>query len=317
MSRLGRLCRRVHEEGVAATLRRAALRLLGDPDREPPLARANPAGLFATSTDAIHAQELEQIRTSSLMFEASRVEETYPEAFRWRDRVLRHAFLPATGTPRGLVVLFHGHNAFLHLGPVRPWADFDVLAPWDTFGWRRQGSWFWGERGDDFVARLLKDLIAERRRPGLPWFCLGSSMGGFGALWHGIGGGADGIYAMCPQVDLARKIDDFGGDDAGNPYAFLRGPAGGPPDLFALAEAEETLPPLFLVQNQFDHVNPFAEHAFRLLDIYNRKRAWYGARVLPSIGHGGDGRQDEAALFFSLVIDRGPPRRFEPGRAAP
>lgn len=302
-----RIARRVREVGLKEALRQGFLRVLLTPAERVPLAGVDRAGLFATDTEAIHAGERDKIRATSLLFDASQVEATYPEVFEQDGRFLRYAFLPASDAPRGLVVLFHGHDAFLHLGPVRPWAHFDVLAPWDTFGWRRQGSWFWGEKGDDFVARMVWALIGEIRqaKPDRPWFCMGSSMGGFGALYHGIKEGCDGIYAMCPQIDLAAKVDDYAGDGEGNPYAHI-GKDGrhGLPDLIDMARRRDALPPLYLIQNQYDHVNPFARHALPLIEIYNQKNAWCGLRVHPSIGHGGDGSQDEAELFFSLILDR-------------
>ena len=314
-----RFVHRARELGIKEALRQAGLRILLRPTDGLPLARANSAGLLSVETDAIHAEEKERIRTTSLLYDASHVEATYPEAFSWRDRFMRYAFLPAKGESRGLVVLFHGHNAFLHLGPVRPWERFDLLAPWDTFGWRRQGSWFWGERGDDFVAAMVHALIQEHRRraPERPWFCLGSSMGGFAALYHGIKDRSDGIYVMCPQVDLVAKTKDYGGNVEANPYAYLgRDGADGIPDLIAMARDRDILPPLYLVQNQYDHVNPFAEHAFQLLEVYNDKRAWYGLRVHPAIGHGGDGKQEEAEFFFSRILDHDPPQRVAAARKA-
>ena len=108
----------------------------------------------------------------------------------------------------------------------------------------------------------------------------------------------------------ARKIADENRAGGDGPYAHLQGKTPDVvPDLLALAESQDSLPPMFLVQNQFDHVNPFADHGFRLLDVYNRKNGWYGLRVYPAIGHGGDGAQDEAELFFRHVLDKGLPRR--------
>ena len=303
----GRFVSRIRRDGLGEALRDAGRRLLVDEAEFLPLRRADPAGLFATDVHAIHEREKSQIRASSLLFDASQVEASYPLVFESQGRLLRHAFLPATGQSRGLVVLFHGHNAFLHFGPARPWRDFDVLAPWDTFGWRRQGSWFWGEKGDDFVAHMIAALIESRRRgdAGRPWFCMGSSMGGFGALYHGLALGCDGIYVMCPQVDLRAKINDFGGRRDENPYATLAGDdPKRVPDLVAMAETRPSLPPLYLIQNQYDHVNPFAGHGLRLVEVYNRRGAWCGLRVHPSIGHGGDGSQSEAELYFSLILDR-------------
>lgn len=304
------------EVGFKEALRRAGLRMLLDPTDLVPLARVNTAGLFATDVDRIHEQERQQIRATSLMFDASQVESSYPLVFEWEDRFLRYAFLPAEGESRGLVVLFHGHNAFLHFGPVRRWRHFDVLAPWDTFGWRRQGSWFWGEKGNNSVEIMIQALIAQYRdkAPASPWFCTGGSMGGFGALYHGIKYACDGIYVMCPQIDMTAKIVDYGADNPDNPYRYLKGD--GPealPDILRLAEEHAQLPPLYLIQNQYDHVNPFPTHALRLVQTYNRKGAWCGLRVHPSVGHGGDGKQEEAELFFTLILDHAPAGRATAG----
>ena len=119
---------------------------------------------------------------------------------------------------------------------------------------------------------------------------------------------------MCPQVDLRATRLDFeraGHDDADNPYAYLQSDNGDTfPDLLALAEQQDTLPPLYLTQNQFDPVNLFAQHAHRLVDVYNRKRAWLGLRILPAIGHAPFGGDREARVFFSLIVEKNPPRKF-------
>jgi hypothetical protein len=310
--RLRGFYRRANAKGWRETLRQAALSRLMRPEEFLPLGRANPAGLLTSDLGALNAENRQQMRASSFLMEASQVEATYPLHIEVEGRVLRYAYLPATGISKGLAVLFHGHDAFLHLGPVRPWANLDLLAPWDTFGLKRQGSWFWGEKGQPFVERMVQALIARYRPDNRAWFTVGASMGGFAALYHGIKYRADGIYAMCPQVDLARKIEDFGADELTNPYRHLRGNSAEDafPDLMALAEGMADLPPLYLVQNLFDQINPFAQHAWRLIEVYNRKSAWYGLRIQPSVGHGGDGGQGEAALFFTRLLDKKPPRTF-------
>ena len=306
-----RFVRLARDAGLKAALRQTARRVLGDPSDGLPLARADHAGFLTADVEAVHEDEKEQIRGTSLLFDASKVEQSYPLSFEADGRVLRYAFLPAAQSSKGLVVLFHGHDAHLHLGPLRAWREFDVLAPWDTFGWQRRGSWFWGEHGDNFVEKLVQALIDQHRTRASdkPWFCTGGSMGGTGALYHGIKHGCDGVYVVCPQVDLGRKVVEYGGaEDADNPYGYLVGDTvDGLPDILAEARARDDLPPLYLIQNQYDHVNPFAEHAWHLIDIYNRKNAWYGLRIHPAVGHGGDGQQEEAALFFSLIIDKRPP----------
>jgi len=221
--------------------------------------------------------------------------------------------LPASEKCLGLVVYFHGHDAFLHMGSLQPWKHFDVLAPWDTFGYNRQGSWFWGEKGKGFVEDMTQSLIKEIREKYIdkPWFCAGASMGGWASLYHGIKYGCSGIYVGCPQVDLRLKVVEYGENDRNNPYGYLAGDTiETVPDLFSTVESVDSLPPLFIVQNQYDAVNRFAEHGYRLLNIYNTKRGWYGLRVHPAIGHLGDFETGEADYFFSLIIKKDPPRSF-------
>jgi hypothetical protein len=303
---------RLRELGFAGALRKLLKRFLGSEADVVPLSRADKTMLFAVHTEEIRAQEKLQMRQTSMLYDASRVEATYPLVYEWKDRFMRYAFFSATKKSRGLVVFFHGHNAYLHLGPVSAWEWFDILAPWDTFGWNRQGSWFWGELGNGFVAEMVRNLIdTTRTEMGQPsWFCMGGSMGGFGALYHGITQGCDGIYITSPQVDLRAKVMEYGKDNRDNPYGYLQGDnLETVPDLMAIADSNKTLPPLYLVQHQYDPVNPFSDHAFRLLDIYNRKKAWYGVRVHPAIGHTSDGSQREAELFFSLLAQKVPPQR--------
>lgn len=274
-----------------------------------PLSFADQDLLFSTNFDDIRSKEKQEMRASSMLFDASHVEATYPHVFKSGDHFLRYAFLPSREESKGLVVLFHSHNAYLHLGPMIRWKHFDILAPWDTFGYNREGSWFWGERGNNFVEIITRELIKQYRNktPGLPWFCTGGSMGGFASLYHGIKYQCDGIYVMMPQVDLRLKINEYGAENKNNPYSYISGNnIESVPDMFELASAQEELPPLFLVQHQYDPVNPFAEHGFRLLEIYNKKKAWYGIRVHPAIGHRGDGSQAEAELFFLHIVKKQP-----------
>lgn len=232
----------------------------------------------------------------------SNLEATYPLVHEKNGRILRYSFTPADAAAKGLVVLFHGWGGEFSSG-LRPkgWEEYDLLAPWDTYGHNRRDSWFWGEKGDNFVEQLVQDLIRNYRekKPNLPWFCSGQSMGGFGALYHGIKFHADGLYVQMPQVDLRLKIKEYGKDNVDNPYGYLQGTETHIlPDLLGTADEQDFLPPLFLIQNQFDAVNPFAKHGGKLIEIYNRKKNWYGLRIYPAIGHSHDGSPEEASYFF-------------------
>jgi hypothetical protein len=304
--------KKAREVGPYETMRLALNRMMGRAVEWTPLARADADTLFSVDVEGVRARGKRKLRTTPLLMDASTVEENYPELIESEGRIMRYSFLPARKESRGLVVHFHGHNAHCQLGPAIGWEHFDLLSPWDTFGWNRQGSWFWGEKGVGFVEPIVQALIGRHRRAEQPWFCVGGSMGGFAALYHGIKYGCAGVYVQAPQVDLRAKVIEYGRDDRNNPYGYLQGETlESVPDLLALAEGQETLPPLFLVQNQYDSVNPFASHGFRLLAIYNRKHGWFGFRVYPSIGHGGDGSQHEAQLFFTRILDKAAPRRVD------
>lgn len=268
---------------------------------------------FETDVDAIRKKDKQIMRETSLLFDYSQVEKTYPNIFQKENIKIRYSFQEAKNNSLGLVVLFHGHNAYLHAGPMEKFDNFDVLAPWDNFGFNRQGSWFWGEKGNNFVEKIIWDLISKfiDDHNYKFWFCFGGSMGGFASLYYGIKYNANGMYVMCPQVDLKIKIEDYGLDNKNNPFLFLMGESGlnSVPDLIDLARNKESLPPLFLMQHQYDSVNSFKKHAIKLINIYSEKDAWLGLRIQPGIGHMADGLQREANLFFKLIVEKNPPHK--------
>lgn len=250
--------------------------------------------------------------------DSSNLDASYPKVFEYNGKIVRYSYNKAEGKPKGLVVLFHGWGGEFSSG-LKPkgWDGFDVLAPWDSFGYNRRGSWFWGEKGDNFVEKMITALIAEKRRERqeLPWFCFGYSMGGFGALYHAIHHQADGVYAMMPQVDLKLKAEEYKESGKMNPYGHLFDDSGTEiPDLLQVAAEQKSLPPLFLIQNQEDPVNPFADHGYRLLEQYNNKNGWYSLRVYPACGHTHDGFPEEARQFFESIIEKRFPRSSVTGQ---
>jgi hypothetical protein len=83
----------------------------------------------------------------------------------------------------------------------------------------------------------------------------------------------------------------------------------GVPDVYAEARRAQSLPPLFLIQNQYDRSNPFGSATLPLVQIYDEKKGWLGLRLQPAIGHQGhDGGYDEAQYFFDLIATKSPPR---------
>jgi len=303
---LARFWSKLRQHGIRAGLRRSLYRCT-EPVANAPLKNIDPFFLFNTNLYEAEEAEKRDLKSSTYLTSASSLEKDYPEVLEFEGRFLRYKFIHAIEAPKGLIVLFHGHGGNNSPNPV---LDFDILAPWDTYGYRRLGSWFWGERGDNFVDRLVHELIKKYLDMyARPWFTYGGSMGGFAALWHGIKYDSSGIYATAPQVDLRRKIQDYG--DTKNPYTELMGQSSGDfPDLYKLAESKEELPPLFLVQCQYDAVNDFANHALPLVQIFQNKKAWLGLRIYPAVGHKShDGSLEEALVFFRQIVEKAPAKK--------
>jgi hypothetical protein len=82
---------------------------------------------------------------------------------------------------------------------------WNVLTPVDDFGYKNRGSCWLGEDGDFFVKDLLQKLIheiAEEYECEDHIYLYGSSMGGYGAILHGILCKANAVYASTPHIRL-------------------------------------------------------------------------------------------------------------------
>ena len=111
--------------------------------------------------------------------------------------------------PEGLplLVVLHGYASgssatkFKHEG-------WNVLAPIDDFGYKKSGSWWLGENGDFFLFDMLQTLI---KKVSIRYACenkiyfYGSSMGGYGAILHGIHSNARAVYANVPQIQFSSS----------------------------------------------------------------------------------------------------------------
>lgn len=118
-----------------------------------------------------------------------------------------------------IVVAFHGWTgglnvernfetlitpAYVHQFP-RNW---NVILPQDRYGYARCGSWWLGEKGNFFLVHLLDTMIEKVRQTmgfGGDIYTFGTSMGGFGALLHGLRWKARAIAANVPQVRLLHS----------------------------------------------------------------------------------------------------------------
>lgn len=127
-----------------------------------------------------------------------------------------------------LLVAFHGWTGGLNvqrdfssmISPAHADAfpsNWNILLPQDRYGYARCGSWWLGEKGNLFMPRLLDDMIETvRQRIGFNGqiYTFGTSMGGFGAILHGLRWRARAICANVPQIrllgtELDRRLIDF------------------------------------------------------------------------------------------------------------
>ena len=76
-----------------------------------------------------------------------------------------------------------------------------MLCPVDDFGVKAAGSWYLGEQGDLFWLTAMPALIRSVHAGDSLYFS-GSSMGGYGAILHGILNRARAVYANVPQTRL-------------------------------------------------------------------------------------------------------------------
>lgn len=243
------------------------------------------------------------------------IKSNYNHVFQSHGKRILYAFIPASHQSMGLVVSFHPWNGNQYFDHLKPLSCFDVLAPFDNFGSQQWSCGFWGLDGDPFLVNPIQELIQKicQERNYSNWFTIGGSLGGFAALYHGILGQCDGMYVMTPQVDIRvmSESDLRRGykDDVYSAMISSTDPKKDP-SILKIAQVQETLPPLFLIQSLYDTINPYASHAYLLQKVYHEKRGWYGLRIHPSIGHRADGSQKEAEYFFLNILKKNPHKMY-------
>lgn len=115
-------------------------------------------------------------------------------------RSIRYEFRPAAAPGAPLLVVFHGHSKSPRASRLKD-PRWNILLPIDDFGLNGYGSWYLGERGDHFWLSALPQLIREVHDG--PDICfMGSSMGGYAAILHGVRNKARAVYANIPQTRL-------------------------------------------------------------------------------------------------------------------
>lgn len=125
---------------------------------------------------------------------------------------LLYSFRPATQgnfREQPILLIFHGWSgalledmsqSFPHTAP-----GWNLIWLNDIFGFARNGSWWLGEARNFFMLDLIDALVSKLRDQfGMQGdlYTWGSSMGGFGALFHGLRLKTKGICINVPQTRL-------------------------------------------------------------------------------------------------------------------
>jgi len=133
-------------------------------------------------------------------------------------RKLFYRFTPAVITSNFVPLIVILHEEGRAEAPNFEHKMWNVLTPLDNFGYENRGSSWLGNKGDFFVKDLLQKLIheiTEEHECEDHIYLYGSSMGGYGAILHGILCKANAVYAHAPYIRL-QETDDVDTDSKEN-----------------------------------------------------------------------------------------------------
>jgi hypothetical protein len=204
------------------------------------------------------------------------------------------------------LVILHGHGSNKQFAKFRS-HEWNVICPLDRYGVDGHGTWWLGEGGDHFVLRLLHRIIAQVRAElggdtGLYFY--GSSMGGYGAILHGLLLGARAIYADVPQTRLRGSM--YSDRTLARFFAAVRGPQDGPyDDLAVMLKSYQPAesPVFFLSFNRFDHPRYLAEQCRHFITACDRLSFNYHLEIHPVRGHGKLKTVAESVILFDEYDD--------------
>lgn len=207
-----------------------------------------------------------------------------------KNRKMYYQFTPAKEPNNApLLVILHGHTFNAKPSKYKN-EDWNVLCPIDNFGVNNAGSWWLGENGDFFVKDLLHALIFKIRKDinsnkGL--FLWGSSMGGYGALLHGMLLDAKAIYANIPQIKLLgssyseknmkKFFEPIFGTDKNSIFNDVT-------NFLNILKPQDN-PLFFLVQSRFDYKNYLEEQGLHFFQKSKDNEINISFEIVPENGH--------------------------------
>lgn len=125
-------------------------------------------------------------------------------------RRLKYLYLAGKRRDRLLVVFsaFPGPHGAAGYNMVATFAGADVsrLYILDNFGDEARGAYYLSENGDFYVASLVDDLLSRFMPQDGKTYFVGSSKGGYAALYFGIRRGADYVVSGAPQYYIGSYL---------------------------------------------------------------------------------------------------------------
>jgi hypothetical protein len=189
------------------------------------------------------------------------------------------------GAPTLIILHGHGNN---HKATNFKRDGWNIIAPLDQYGEAGKGSWWLGENKEFFVRDALQSLIKslkETQTIGDDIYFYGSSMGGYGAILHGILCGAKAVYANVPQIKLIgssyhQEVQRSNFDAISNSSDFIEN------DLSNLLNRNSSPIPLFFIcENRYSYFNYLKEQSNSFVNECIEKDINFHYEVLPKKGH--------------------------------
>ncbi|MEY8715380.1 hypothetical protein AB9G26_08880 [Francisella philomiragia] len=207
-----------------------------------------------------------------------------------------------------LLIILHGHG-INNLSSFEK-SNWNVLVPLDNYGYDSAGSWWLGENGDFFVKNLLQKLIrqvSQKYNCEDNIFFYGSSMGGYGAILHGILSNAKAVYANVPQItfDSTKFFSKFKYlSDAifGEDYTVKEN------CLLNYLDNKKQMPLFLLCENLLDDDRPqfnmyLRQHALRFLECCYDKKIKAHFEIMPFSNHNKIYGINEVITKFKQFLD--------------
>lgn len=205
-------------------------------------------------------------------------------------RKLFYAFRPAADPENSrTVVILHGH-AFVNTPSKYSDPNWNIIMPFDNYGVNSWGTWFLGENNDFFILDMIQRLVSDiqeqtKSKKGLYW--MGSSMGGYGAILHGILSKADAVYAHIPQIRLlgsdysnkgnCKYFEPIFGGRSDSIYNDLTSLLGNKP--------VNAYPTFFITQNRWDYANYIEQQTQYFINACQKNGLNYYFNIIPKKGH--------------------------------